>query len=337
MKHRPLSPWPLLALGLTIALTCSRAQAQSWDERPDAFAPIGITTDGEKAYGAWTFSYQNMRTDGSGLLDGRGQVTNSDVFAAGYTDSPQSTTREAHWLNALFGYDQSTSLLLTLPFLNNEVTMATPLGQTYELRSTGMGDLNITGLFRLNHEEDETLHAQLGVSLPTGSRDERGTTPSSGGISEKLPYSLQLSSGTLDLIPGITYVKRHESTSLGFQAKEIVRFTENSDDYQLGNVALLSGWVSRVFNESVSASLRLGYCYEGRVKGQDTDIDPTQSPLHDPNSQGGDRITVWAGINYIETGGHSFGFELGGPLWQDLNGPQLEQDLSYALGWHYSF
>ncbi|HIF40197.1 MAG TPA: hypothetical protein EYQ74_03765 [Planctomycetes bacterium] len=337
MNHRPLPFWPLPALGLIIALTGSRAQAQNWDERPDGFAPIGISTDGEKAYGAWTFSYQNMRTDGSGLLDGRGQVTSADVFADGYAASPQSATREAHNINALFGYSESTSLLLTLPFLNNEVTMRGEVGQAYELRSTGMGDLNITSLFQLGHAEDEVLHAQLGVSLPTGSRDERGVTPLSGGISEKLPYSLQLSSGTLDLIPGITYVKRHESTSLGFQAKEIVRFKENSDNYQLGNVAHLSGWVSRVFNEDVSGSLRLGYRHEGRMKGQDPSIDPTQSPMHDPNSQGGDRVTVWAGVNYIETGGHSFGFELGGPLWQDLNGPQLEQDLSYALGWHYSF
>jgi hypothetical protein len=244
---------------------------------------------------------------------------------------------ETHWIHALFGYDSSTSLLLTLPFLNNEVTMREELGQAYELRSTGMGDLKIAALFQFGHEEDEALHAQLGVSLPTGSRDERGITPLSGGISEKLPYSLQLSSGTVDLIPGITYVKRHESTSLGFQAKEIVRFTENSDDYQLGNVALISAWVSRVFKDDVSGSLRLGYRHEGRIKGQDAGIDPNLSPLHDPSSQGGDSVTVWAGVNYIETGGHSFGFELGGPLWQDLNGPQLERDISYGLGWHYSF
>lgn len=337
MNHRLLSFWTPPALGLIVALTGSPAQAQNWDGRPDGFAPIGISTDGEKAHGAWTFSYQNMRTDGSGLLDGRGQVTSADVFADGYAASPHSTTRETHWLNALFGYNESTSLLLTLPFLNNEVTMRTPLGQAYDLRSTGMGDLQITSLFRLSHGEDEALHAQLGASLPTGSRDERSITPFSGGISEKLPYGLQLSSGTLDLIPGITYVKRHESTSLGFQAKEIVRFNENSDGYQLGNVALLSGWVSRVFSEDVSGSLRLGYCHEGRLKGQDPGIDPTHSPMHDPNSQGGDRVTVWAGVNYVDTGGHSFGFELGGPLWQDLNGPQLEQDISYALGWHYSF
>ena len=337
MKYSPLSSWMPLALGLTFALTCSRAQAQNWDDRPDGFAPIGIGTDGERPTDAWTFSYQHLRTDGSGLLDGRGQVTDADLFADGYAASPHSMVRETHSLNALFGYGPSTSLLLTLPFINSEVTMRTPSGPDYELRSTGMGDLQVAALFRLDHDENEALHAQLGVSLPTGSRDERGITPSSGGISEKLPYSLQLSSGTLDLIPGITYVKRHESTSLGFQAKEIVRITENSDDYQLGNVALISAWVSRVFKDDVSGSLRLGYCHEGRMQGQDADIDPNLSPLHDPKSQGGDRVSVWAGINYIETGGHSFGFELGGPLWQDLNGPQLEQDISYGLGWHYSF
>ena len=338
MKHRPtrlLRPLAALSIGLTV--TCVGAGAQNWTDRPDGLAPVGVKVGGEKESGAWSFSYQYTRTDGSGLLDGRGQVTSEDVFADDYDASPLRMVRETHWINALYGYDETTSLLFTLPWLNNEIRMQSSGGENYDMRTTGMGDLTITGLFGLKHEEDEALHAQLGLSLPTGSRDERGVTPFSGGISEKLPYSLQLSSGTLDLIPGITYVRRLEATSVGIQAQEIVRLTENSDGYQLGNETLLNAWVSRVFKEDLSGSLRLGYHHQESLSGQDADIDASQSPLHDPNSQGGDRVSVWAGINYTQTGGHSFGFELGGPLWQDLNGPQLEHDLSYALGWHYSF
>jgi len=326
-------------LGLTVglALTGTHAFAQDWSDRPDEFAPTGIETDTGEEAGAWTFSYQYTRTAGSGLLDGRGSVSSGDVFADGYNASPHHKVREAHLFSALYGYDETTSIRFTLPWLNNEVTMRSSLGGIYGMRSTGMGDLRITGLFDLSQAEGEGFHAQLGVSLPTGSLDERGITPFGGGTSEKLPYYLQLSSGTVDLIPGITYVQQDESTSLGVQAREVLRFSENSDDYQLGNETILNAWVSRVFKDDLSGSLRLGYHHLGNVKGADPEIDATQSPMHDPRNQGGDSVGVFAGLNYTQTGGHSFGFELGGPLWQDLNGPQVEHDISYSLGWHFSF
>ncbi len=336
MSHSTFSQLPTL-LALSATLIGSSAAAQEWTDRPDAYAPIGITGDRMSPVGNWAFSYQHTRTDGSGLLSGRGSLTSGDVFAAGYAAAPKNTVREQHLLSALYGYDQDTSIAITLPWLNNEITMSNGSGGDYNLRSTGMGDLTLTGLFAMEHRDDEKFHLQCGLSLPTGSRDERGATPFSGSGSEKLPYILQLSSGTVDLSPGVTYIRYHEQTSLGAQAIQTLRFTENSDDYQLGNETQLNAWVSRTFRENLSGSLRLGYHHLGHMRGQDGDINPNESPLHDPSSQGGDRCTAYAGLNYTQPGGHSFGFELGGPLWQDLNGPQVEHDISYSLGWRISF
>ena len=56
-----------------------------------------------------------------------------------------------------------------------------------------------------------------------------------------------------------------------------------------------------------------------------------------PAAQGGDRLHFFLGVNHTHPGGHRFAGELGGPIFQDLNGPQLETDIIYRIGWQFSF
>ena len=74
----------------------------------------------------------------------------------------------------------------------------------------------------------------------------------------------------------------------------------------------------------------------GRVDGIDANIvGPVQTA--NPDFQGGERIDLIAGANFVAThgalAGHRFAFEIGAPAYQDLNGPQMTGDWFATIGW----
>jgi hypothetical protein len=65
-------------------------------------------------------------------------------------------------------------------------------------------------------------------------------------------------------------------------------------------------------------------------------------PTADPNLRGGKNVQLLGGVNFYVPlgkllGKHRFAFEGGGPVWQDLKGPQLEQSYTLTIGWQKAF
>lgn len=66
-------------------------------------------------------------------------------------------------------------------------------------------------------------------------------------------------------------------------------------------------------------------------------------PCADPKLQGGDRLDLLLGLNfYVPEGptlikGQRLFAEFGLPVYQDLDGPQLETDWVLWLGWQYGW
>ena len=60
-----------------------------------------------------------------------------------------------------------------------------------------------------------------------------------------------------------------------------------------------------------------------------------------PDFQGGERIDLIGGVNTVVThgplAGHRFALEVGAPIYQDLNGPQMTGDWMLTLGWQKAF
>ncbi len=90
-----------------------------------------------------------------------------------------------------------------------------PMGDMFDSMDTsGIGDTRFDVMYQENHQ----LTTNFGLSLPTGSIDEKitmtmnGTNFSTGAPMSTVvngpmqaPYSMQLGSDTYDLIPAITY------------------------------------------------------------------------------------------------------------------------------------
>jgi len=78
----------------------------------------------------------------------------------------------------------------------------------------------------------------------------------------------------------------------------------------------------------------------GQVEGIDPNImGPVQTA--NPDFQGGERIDLIGGINLVGThgplAGHRLALEIGAPVYQDLNGPQMAGDWMLTLGYQKAF
>lgn len=317
------------------------AQAQTSHDHHHAHGaePVGVMGGHLMAAGEWMVSYRYMYMDMDGNRDGTTRLDPQDVFAQGYMVAPLSMTMEMHMPGLMYGVNDKLTLMLMAPYIKNEMDHLTRMGMRFTTTSQGWGDLKFTALYGLISNHRQRLHLNLGLSAPTGSIDERDDTPAMENA--KLPYPMQLGSGTWDLILGATYDHSIGTWTLGAQGLGVLRTGENDNQYTLGNRYEVSGWSVKNFTPRVSGSLRLKYQDWGNIDGADPDLNPAMVPTADPDRRAGQRADLLAGFSYSfnqgKMNGHRFAIEAGVPVYQKLDGPQLEVDLVATLGWQFTF
>ncbi len=244
-----------------------------------------------------------------------------------------------HMLGAMYGATDKLNLMAMLPYVRLSMDHVTRMGGTFTTTTDGIGDAKVTALYLLGRWGRQQLHLNAGIGLPTGSVDEKGDTPA--GSNQKLPYPMQLGSGTIDLLPGITYVGQSDDWSWGGQLGATIRLGDNSEGYTLGNRVAATFWSARKWTDSFSTSVRLAGSSWGNIDGRDDELNPAMVPTADPRLRGGKRIDLLFGFNLLGRGGalkgHRVALELGRPIYQTLDGPQLETDWSVTLGWQHGW
>ena len=317
--------------------------------RADSHGPIGVMGDHMHKKGEWMFSYRYMLMEMDGNLDGDSGV-GTDKILEDYMVAPENMTMEMHMLGAMYAPSDDLTLMLMVPVINNEMdhTMQMmgdmgmmPMRSEFTTETDGVGDVKVGGLYRLNQTDHSTLILNMTLSLPTGSIDEKDVTGMSEGNKVQLPYSMQLGSGTYDLKPGLTYTNSQPTYSWGAQTTATLRLDENDNDYTLGDRMMMTAWYARPFANTLSWSLRGVYEYWDDIDGENKKLNPmmkNMTPTADPDLRGGQRVDLAVGINWIIPGSatNRLALELIKPVYQDLNGPQMEADYSLLVGWQLS-
>ena len=330
--------------------------------RADSHAPIGVMGDHTHHKGEWMISYRYMKMDMNGSQDGKSDISPEEIATTVANPFfgmpmqpptlrvvPTQMTMKMHMLGFMYAPSDWVTLMVMASYLQkdmNHITFMGGMGTTvlggFETRSSGIGDTKVSGLIKLYEDATHHIHAHVGVSLPTGSITEKDDvlTPMGANPRLRLPYPMQLGSGTFDLLPGITYTGKAGAVGWGAQYSGTIRLGENDEDYTLGDEHRLTGWMSYLFSPWISVSGRLAAKTMKTIDGQDPRIvAPVQTA--DPNNQGGDRIDFLVGVNLVgQTGllrGQRIAAEFGVPVHQNLNGPQLETDWLFTLGYQYAF
>jgi hypothetical protein len=304
--------------------------------------PIGVMGDHLHPQGDWMVSYRYMHMDMEGSLKGSNHISNQQIISpAGenFLITPTKMTMDMDMLGVMYAPTDNLTLMVMAPYIKNSMDHLTRAGTTFTTGSEGLGDVQLGALYGLMKWNAQHLHLNLGISTPTGSINEKDQTPA-GRV--RLPYPMQLGSGTWDLLAGLTYGGQEGKWAWGGQAMGTVRLQdENDNDYRLGNRLNVTGWLVRDIARGWNASLRIDGQAWGDIHGADPQLNKSVVPTADPDLRGGKRIDVLAGITYAtEVGthnGHRLGIEAGVPAWQNLDGPQLKTRWTAIAGWQYSF
>lgn len=340
------------------AHTLEPASAVPQAIRADSHAPIGVMGDHRHAKGEWMISYRFMHMDMDGNLQGDNAISPDQIVAslahpfAGPDKVrvvPTSMRTDMHMLGMMYAPSDRLTLMLMLNYLETDMRHITYDGMmgstrlgTFAASNNGLGDTSVSALWGLVDHPHARLHLNFGLSLPTGSIDEQGTAlaPTGMRMTMRMPYAMQLGSGTYDLKPGLTYSGDKGLWTWGAQYLATLRLGRNDEDYSLGDKQALTAWGSYLLHDGVSASLRASYAHTQDIDGDDAQIRaPVQTA--NPANYGGDNINLGLGINLVgQTGvlrGHRLAVEYQLPIHQDANGVQMEMDSMLTVGYQYAY
>ena len=328
-------------------------------QRADDHAPIGVMADHTHKAGEVMLSYRYgvMTMEGNRIgADSVSPETIATTVPNRFFGNPMQPptlrvvpiemTMQMHMLGIMWAPSDRVTLMAMLPYVRkhmDHVTFQGGMGTTrlgvFTTVAEGLGDAKLSGLFPLWNNNVHRLHATAGLSIPTGSVTEEDDVLAPNGMRPtlRLPYPMQLGTGTYDLMPGITYAGHQGQWSWGAQASAELRLSDNDEGYTYGDKYHLTGWGAYLVAPQVSFSLRFAYEEEDRVDGIDPQVvAPVQTA--NPDFQGGTRLAALAGLNWhLQPGAHRLAIELGETVYQVLNGPQLERDLMLRVGYQHTW
>jgi len=314
--------------GVSILPACLMA---AHDHHTIPEAPIGIMGHHLHPEGEWMLSYSYMQMEMQDNLAGSDKVSTP---LPRYMVSPLSMDMNMHMLGVMYGFSEKATLMAMLPVVSNSMDLMMNMnGNQFTTESSGIGDLKLSVLF----DTGENWVSSVGLNVPTGSIDEKDVTPMSNGSSVQLPYPMQLGSGSYGFTLGTSYIKTYGHNSWGNKADIIVRLNDNDRDYKLGNSLTLNSWYSFGVSDNSTLSIRLQISDWDNISGADTELNPMMVPTADANLRAGTRADVLMGYNYQLSQSALLGLEVGVPVYQNLDGPQLETDLILQLGVQYEF
>jgi len=337
LQNKALTAFSCLSL-LILNSAMNIARAEHVHARPDSHAPIGVMGDHVMDDGEIMLTYRYMKMHMDGNRTGTDRVSTP---LPGFMVSPLNMDMEMHMLGAMYAPSEKLTLSLMVPVLSISMDHRVNANDVeFTTESDGVGDIGLAAMYQLTASGNSKLIFNLGLNVPTGSIDEKDELPVSMGVAVQLPYPMQTGSGTYDITPGLTYSVLYSQWSWGAQGLYTFRSGENDNGYTLGNKINMSLWMAKMLANSFSLSARLNALDWKNVDGADTTLAAMPTvPTKNPGLRGGRRVDALLGINYVA---HSlnhlrFAAEVGVPVYQDLNGPQLETDMVFTLGTQYTF
>ncbi len=275
------------------------------------------------------------------------------------------TRMDMRMFNLTLGYSFSDDFFGGVMLMHKENRMDMKFNTTMQgitgesgfiMESTGVADTMLMGKYRLFADDPliPTRQASLffGLSLPTGSIDKKnGDHPLSIRKAEQLPYSMQLGSGTFDPSLGILYQASNSPYWWGANALYTARLYDNDRDYRLGNELKIDLYGMYQFRYDLLGQIQLNGKHWGRIKGEMDESksgesgrvikndpnSPYMTPLWDPDNYGGTALMATLGLQWQPAPRHIIDFNIGIPLYQRLNGPQLEEKYRVMLTWYVEF
>lgn len=259
----------------------------------------------------------------SGYRSGTKSISRNDVAATG-GEVQDATINHNLTLGLDHSYNQDWAVNVQLPVFNRSHGTyggAYPSLDQYDTSSSkGIGDIRVTGRYQ-GLTADHSTGLTFGLKLPTG---ETNDTFKSGNA---LDRALELGTGTTDLLLG-GYHFGNINRDWDYFAQATLQIALNSHkEFRPGNGINASAGVRYMGFESFIPQLQLNTRIEKRESGAQADIANSGATL----------LYISPGVTVpINKSVQAFGF-LQVPIYQRVNGYQIEPEVLLSAGLRYSF
>jgi hypothetical protein len=277
-------------------------------------------------------AYRWERIKRQGLMDGGRDRTQNQVRQQ-FPQTPRRLDVTIHSFEAAWAPHPRVTLVAELPFIETELERIDPSDTGFKNSTDGIGDFAFTAVVPFIRKRREASHIHVGFHAPTGSIRRRDGQP------ERLPYDAQIGNGTWDLEWGWTYRGETDRFSWGGQMKGVHPVGRNDLSYREGSRFDGSIWGGARLICGLSTSLRFAWIKTNNTAGQDRSLDPDFDPSMSAKLRGGHRLELGPGLalDLPQLRNQRLAFEASFPVWQDVDGPQLERDWSLKAGWQWVF
>ncbi|MFO0689676.1 MAG: transporter [Myxococcota bacterium] len=281
--------------------------------------------------------YQWRRTKSQGLLladrDARPGYVRDALFLD-YNETPRALDVTTHTIEVAYAPHPRTTLILQVPFLVKDLETLEASGDRRRDQTEGVGDVTLGLVVPFIRRGRESSHVHIAFDVPNGSFRKHDAT------GRRLPYDSQIGNGTFDFEWGWTYRGERDRISWGGQAIGRHPLDENGLGYREGSRFEASLWSGVRLIDGLSASLRVQWQKQNNLSGRDRSFDPITNPAENDKARGGTRLLVGPGLAWDLPGvlrGQRLAVELSVPVYQNLDGPQLEQDWTLTTGWQWAY
>ncbi|WAJ71123.1 hypothetical protein [Catenovulum adriaticum] len=326
------------------------------DVNPASHAPAGVMAEHTHKAGEIMIGYRFMQQNYDQLYQGSEKITHQQLTQAGYSMAPTSMTMKMHMLDFMYALNDKVTLMLMPQYMSMDMDMTMldsgsmqhdmgdmnhmddmhDMHTSHQHGTSGWTDTQVSALVNLYQNQHHQVITNLGISLPTGSVDEKN---SSGQFTH---YGMQLGSGTYDFVPSVTYTGHLNALSWGAQLGANIKLEdENDSGFSFGDKYHVTGWLAYQVLQPLSISARLSYQTQEDIKGHYNGPHGHSAPSDIQANYGGQFSDLGLGFNYAQQTGPLKGVRLGlewqTRVAQDYNGYQLGLDDGLNASLTYAF
>ena len=282
-------------------------------------------SQGLAASGGWRFDLRDDYFDQDQLRSGTDAVSRSSLTLPNDDEIQQYTVNRNVTASVDYSPNKDWGVNVTLPWFDrSHATIAAGDTEVSTSHDSGIGDVRIVARYS-GLDAQRTTGFMFGIKLPTGNADDRFETgPQQGQIVDR---GLQLGTGTTDVIVGAYHFGAFNQDWSYFGQITAQQALNSNDGFKPGFGVNANAGIRYNLSETFVPQLQINARVEKREQGVNADVENSGATL----------LYLSPGLTWNPTRKISVFAFLQAPMYQRVNGLQLEATRFVSVGMHFHF
>jgi hypothetical protein len=282
-------------------------------------------SQGLAASGGWRMDLRYDFFEQDQLRSGTERVSRAELSYPNADEVQRYTINRNYTLALDYSVNKDWGVSIALPWFDrSHATIAAGDTAISTSRDQGIGDLRVVGRYQ-GFDAQRSTGIEFGLKLPSGNfSDSFASGPQQGNIVDR---GVQLGSGTTDALFGV-YNFGSFAPDWGYFAQALLQIPLDSrDDFEPGAGINANLGLRYTANETFVPQLQVNARMEKREQGRNGDIENSGATL----------VYLSPGVTWkLSRKFSAYGF-FQVPLYQRVNGLQIEATQFVSVGLHYHF